>query len=322
MDSYEILENGAEIARRYQQSTDSEEKKFLVMKVFTGVYFNLDRLLCTHNGEDFNSDFALFFYKKIPGLLRNYREHYSSFITYLRSYIKFTSRTFYQQQISKKNTDDAIFSEEQLQVLAGFNSLNSKGDYNIYAAESRVSYTKDLRDAERPKIKCRSKRASSIDNLNNMDRDRSFYFSMPYKNRLIFLLACKSCLFLDDEMVAKISREIDFPVERLEFFLEKLRQNCLNRQMRINKMLAKRNSHYIKMNAAKKFLDASDRTDTYAYFKNMKAHKGNYNGFERERLRDKKQIKFPSNRVIGEYLNISKSSVANNIEKALKELYT
>ncbi len=326
MDTYDFLVNGAEIAIQYQNSNDADEKHSLIMKIFTGVYFNINKLLFGNKGEDFNSDFALYFYDKIPSLLQNYNPRSSSFLTYLMSYVKFQSKSFSQEQMVKRNTDEVILSEERFQVLAGMDALKNEGRYNLYAAEASVSYGKDEPEVELPKIKCRHKPAEiepkDKGHKIKLKKDRSFYFSMSYKNRFIFLLACKSCMFLDDAMVAKIAKEIDLPVEKLDSFLERLRFDCVKSQARIDKMIARRNSHYVKMKAAEKILGYADEELSTIYCRSVKSHAEHYKGWMYANKKDKKQIKFPSNRTIGKYLNINKTSVANNLEKALKELYT
>ncbi len=326
MDTYDFLLNGAEIATQYRNSNDKNEKHSLVMKIFTGVYFNINKLLLGNKGEDFNSDFALYFYDKIPSLLNNYNPKSSSFLTYLTSYLRFQSKSFSQKQMMKKNTDDVTLGEERFQVLAGMDALRNEGRYNLYASEASVSYGKDECEVEQPKIKCRHRPATVAakdqGGKKKLKKDRSFYFSMSYKNRFIFLLACKSCMFLDDAMVAKIAKEIELPVEKLDSFLEKLRLDCFKSQARIDKMIARRNSHYIKMKAAEKILDHSDEELNSIYCRSVKSHAEHYKGWMYANKKDKTQIKFPSNRTIGKYLNINKTSVANNLEKALKELYT
>ncbi len=327
MNTYDFLLNGAELAEQYQNSTSKEEKEQLVKKVFTGVYFNLNRLLYTNNEEDFNSDFAIYFYDKIPTLLSNYNPEYASFITYITVSLKLSFKTFYQKEKVKEEAEDVTLSEEKFRISSSFDSCNNWGDYNLYVSDPAALYTKDMLSSDDSKIKCRSRKDSSYRQPGsglpkNKTKDNSFYFSMTYKERLIFLLACKSCLFLDDDFTEKIANEINLPVKNLDAILEKLRNHCMNRQSQMDKLMLKRNFHYIKMRTASKLLDSSSANKNSLYVKNMKSRKLSYNVWRNSNKLDKKQIKYPSNRLIGKYLNISKSSVDYNLEKAFKELYT
>ncbi len=327
MDTYSFLLNGAELAEQYQNSVNEDEKKCIVMKVFTGVYFNIDRLLFSNNSEDFKSDFALYFYERIPSLLKNYNPKYSAFTTYAITYLKLSARSFFHQQMIAQNTNEAIIAEKKISLSSGGELFN---DSACYASETYVPYEKDISLSDLPKIKCKSGRDDKYihynksigSSKNEINKKDSVYFSMTYKNKLVFLLACKSCLFLDKEITEKIANEIDMDEEYLENLLEKLRQHCLHRQAKINKTLAKRNSHYIKMKASKNFLDSFSENKNSVYMRTMKTHKGNYKAWLNAQNNNKRQIKYPSNRIIGKYLDISKSSVDNNLEKALKELYT
>ncbi len=327
MDTYDILLEGAALAEKYQHSSSEDEKEKLVMKVFTGIYFNMNKLLFSNNEEDFNSDFALYFYDRVPAILENYKAQNSSFITYVIAYLKFARRSFYHQEKFKRNSEDVSLTEEKFRLLSELKSLEQTGCYDLYACENKVSYTKDAHDCDKPEIKCRSgrdKKFSQFDNTKSPSKfvDKSFYFSMAYKERLIFLLACKSCMFLDEDLVEKIAEEINLPVHKLNDILENLRNHCIEKQRRLDASVLKQNSHYIKMKTAKKFLDSADETENSIYLRTIKTHNGSYHAWMNARKRDKHRVKYPSNRLIGRYLNISKSSVDKNLEKALKELYT
>ncbi len=307
MDTYNVLLNGADIAEKYRNSDSEEEKDSLVMKIFSAIYNNLDKLIFIPRDEDFDSDFALFFYDKIPALLRNYNPKYSSFFTYLINYLKFATKSFIHKELLKKNKEELAVYEEQLRVNSGLESLYGSGNYDLYASENSISYGKDFE--------------TNSDAVLDINKNRDIYFSMPHKKRLIFLMACKSCLFLDDDMTSKVANDVGCPTEDMTKILEKLRSTCLRTQVRMNKRMTKRNTHYIKMKAAKKFADSDEENSSSLYLRSRVSHERNYKAWKSEKEKEKRQVKFPSNKSIGECLNISPSSIDRNLEKALKDVY-
>ena len=308
------LKKGEEFVNTYYDNKISVSKKQeLIMEIFEIIYMNLESFGVYFKDEDLRSDFLLKFYYKIPRVLDTYNHNLASFYTYLTNSIRFSALTFRCKNVRDEINREIIAKEEDFRWHNILHEHDSNDDFNLYAAEAEPDYCKNM---ERKFISSKTKISKE-----ELEFRRALYFNMPSKHRKIFLLACKACLFLDDDLIDKISAEIKMEPSLLCSILQDLRTACFKRLEKINYYGCNRNKYYIKVQLFRYLLYKTNNTqDQYETIKRSLDY--NHNLMTKTLKLNKRQIKAPSSTDIQKYINICKGTIDKNIAKTMKIWYT
>lgn len=308
------LKKGEEFVNTYYDDKISiSRKQELIMEMFEIVYVNLESFGVYFKDEDLRSDFLLYFYYKIPRILDNYKKNLASFYTYLTNAIRFSALTFRCKNVRNEVNNEIVAKEEDCRWHNILHECDLNNDFNLYAAEAEPEYGKDMK-----KNFLFSKSEISKEEL---EFRRSLYFSMPSKHRRIFLLACKACLFLDDELIDKISAEINMDPNLLCSILQDLKTACFKRLEKMNYYGCNRNKYYIKVQLFRYLLYKTNNSQSQ-YDMIKRSLNYNYNLMVKTLNLNKRQIKTPSSSDIQKYINIYKGTIDKNIAKTMKIWYT
>ncbi len=290
-----VLKNAEELAAVYKETKNDKKRNAIVMEIFTTLYFNLEKFGILFVDEDLRNDFLVRFYHKIPRTLETYNPVKSRFLTYLIQNLKFAFISF-KYETKTAETANKILEAEETQQFYCKEEESRAQDYNLYTGDISVLYGSDAQDT----INCKK---------------------MKPEHKTIFLLACKSCLFLTDDMILAVSKRLGISYAAFSKLIGDIRIGCYSRCKNINEQIYKRNKYYMRMRLCKKILESSDKT-TGSYRKYEKAYRYYLLSWKRAICVNKKQIKAPSNRLIGKYINISRGTIDKNIAKALKKWYS
>ncbi len=290
-----ILQNAGELAAAYKTTKNAEKRHDIVMEIFTALYFNLEKFGIIFNDEDVRNDFLLRFYAKIPRVLETYDHLKANFLTYLIQSLKFFRISFHYEAKTAETAKKILEAEERQQLYCR-EEEGEYGNFNLYTGDVFAPY----KTCAPPSINCKK---------------------MKPEHKTIFLLACKSCLFLTDAMIFAIAKKLNIPYEAFGKLIDDIRNGCRGRLKNINEQIYKRNKYYMRMKLCKKILETGDKK-TSSYKKYEKAYRYYLQSWERAIRLNKKQIKAPSNRLIGRYVNISRGTIDKNIAKALKKWYS
>ncbi|UTC74178.1 nucleoside-triphosphatase [Treponema sp. OMZ 792] len=308
------LEKGEEFVKAYNlNKTNPSMKQKLLMFIFEMIYVNLESFGVCFKDEDLRSDFLLNFYYKLPKILENYNPSLSSFYTYLTNHIRFYYLTFKCKTVRLEINDTVLADQEEArwEYLMGEYDLNE--NFNFYVAEPAPAYCDvNLRDLGLKDEKRSSKETAHM---------RELYFSMPCKHRKIFLLACRACFFLDDDLIDKIAAEIKMDSWLLCSILHDLKSACFRRYEKINYCVGNRNRYYVKAQLFKYLLLHTYNTKTQLK-KICFSLQHNRHLWDKTKRLNRRQIKAPSSTDIGKYINLYKGTIDKNIAKSLKMWYT
>ncbi len=296
--------SGEVIVAKFKMAKTQEECNKLQMELFTFIYLNLERLGIYIRDEDERNDFLMEFYKTIPKMFATYNPALSSFTTYLITKLKYGIISFRGKLAKSMLKEEVVTGEEANRICTTIEDLENEGAYNFYVGDSEISYKKD----------------ADTKNVNTVFTWPS-YFDMPIKHRRIFLLACKSCLFLDDKMIEKIAKELNMPVQVLFNVIHTLRESCKHRSDSIDALICKRNKYYINKKIYKTLLEANKQANA-SYSKEEKSYSINARLFYKTKEANRRQIKSPSSETIGKYLHIHRGTVDKNISDTFKKWYT
>ena len=308
------LEKGEEFVNTYNSgNANSSTKEKVVMEIFEIIYVNLEIFGVYFKDEDLRSDFLFQFYYRIPKILKNYKPSLSSFYTYLTNHLHFYYLTFKGKNVRNEINDAIIAGQESTRwkYLIGEYDLGS--NFNFYVAEPEPEYCKIQKpDYVSPELKISKQ---------ELEHRRALYFNMPLEHRKIFLLACKACFFLDDDLIDKISTEIKIAPELLCSIVQDLKTACFKRFEKINKCICNRNRYYIKIQLFRYLLFHTHNTKCQLD-KLCSSLKHNRYLWQKTKRLNKTQLKSPSSRDIQKYINVYKGTIDKNIAKVLKIWYT
>lgn len=296
--------NGELIVEKFKSAKSQEECDKLQMELFTFIYFNLEKLGIYIRDEDERNDFLMEFYKTIPKMFATYDPALSRFTTYLITKLKYGIVSFRGKLSKSMLKEEIVTSEEANRICTTIEDLENEGSYNFYACESEVTYKKDTDNKY----------------INTAFKWPS-YFDMPIKHRRIFLLACKSCLFIDDKMIERIAKELNMPVRVLFNIIRILKESCKRRRDSIDALICRRNKYYINKKMYKTLLDANKKANA-SYLKEEKSYFVNTQLFYKTKQANTRQIKSPSSGTIGKYLHLHRGTVDKNISDTFKKWYT
>lgn len=296
--------HGELLVEKFKTAKTQEECDKLQMELFTFIYFNLEKLGIYIRDEDERNDFLMEFYKTIPKMFATYDSKLSSFTTYLITKLKYGIVSFRGKLNKSLLKEEIVTSEEANRICTTIEDLENEGAYNFYAGESEAAYKKDTD----------KKYISEVFKWPS-------YFDMPIKHRRIFLLACKSCLFIDDKMIEKIAKELNMPVQVLFNILHTLKESCKRRSDSIDALICKRNKYYINKKIYKTLLEANKKANA-SYLKEEKSYSINTQLLYKTKQANKRQIKSPSSEIIGKYLHLHRGTVDKNISDTFKKWYT
>ncbi|MEL3913024.1 hypothetical protein [Treponema pedis] len=288
------------LAENYKSAKTQNLRDELTMKIFTVMYFNLEKLGVIIGDEDKRNDFLLEFYKKIPSTLKCFNPNFSSFKTYLITRLKYAAINFISELRNARIKEEVLKNEEQYRMNIIAEDLENEGYYTFYASENTVPYKKD-------DMKKNFKEVSL----------RTVYAGMNIYQRRIFLLTCKACLFLDDNMIKKISKEINMPFRLLFDIVHSFKNECVRCKENIKEINYKRNKYYIKLKVFENLLKITEK-DYQSYAKLTRSYKANVRFFYKAKEISDKQVKGPSNAAIGRRLNLGRGTVDKNIYTSLK----
>lgn len=287
------------LTEEYKNSADMEKK---VMNIFSDLYLNLERFGIIIPDEDIRNDFLLEFYYKIPRILNLYDPKKAAFSTYLSKSLKFSFLTFKFKNKTKNTAYQVLENDEEQKIYTGLENVDEDEFRNCYTSDLQTVYGKEFTEKVSDSVNFNCKRLSP-------------------KEKGILLLACKSCLFLNDDMILKIAKTINMPYITLSNIILNLRKACYKRHQNINTQINRRNEFYLKMRLYKIIFEScEENSDGYRRYK--KAYIYNLNSWKRAISINKAQIKSPSNRLIGKHLHISRGTVDKNLAKALKKCYS
>lgn len=307
------LEKGDEFVKAYNTNkTDPSIKQKMLMNIFEIIYVNLESFGVYFADEDLRSDFLLKFYYRLPKILEKYNPSLSSFYTYLTNNIRFYYLTFKCKSVRLEINDTVLNDQEGSRWEYLMDEYDLNENFNFYVADSKPSYCESKPDdtghkEDMPPSKELTK--------------RELYFSMPCKHRRIFLLACRACFFLDDDLIDKIAAEIKMDPLLLCSIIHDLKEACFKRYEKINYCVGNRNRYYLKVQLFKYLL--INTHNTKKQIKNLCfSLKHNHYLWEKTKKLNQRQIKAPSSTDIQKYLNVYKSTIDKNIAKSLKMWYT
>ncbi|UTC61974.1 nucleoside-triphosphatase [Treponema sp. OMZ 788] len=308
------LEKGEEFVKAYNiNKTDPVRRQELLMHIFEIIYVNAERFGLYFKDEDLRSDFLLKFYYKLPRILENYNSSLSSFYTYLTNHLRFYYLTFKCKTVRHEINDTVIAEQEgsRWEYLMGEYDLDE--NFNFYVAEPEPSYC----DVKPKALGLNDEKPQS----KYLTRMRDIYFGMPCKHRKIFLLACRACFFLDDDLIDKIAAAIKMDPRLLCSILHDLKSACFNRYEKINYCVGNRNRYYVKAQLFKYLLMHTYNTKTQLT-KICFSLKHNRHLWDKAKRLNRRQLKAPSSTDIGKYINLYKGTIDKNIAKSLKIWYT
>lgn len=277
-------------------SANSQKKlEELKKELFTFVYSNLERFGIIFPDEDERSDFLLQFYESILRIFNTFNPNVAGFYTYLVTKLKFNALAFRKKRCRQTVEQGLIIEEEQSKICTSMEDYENDEIQTFYASEKNATYEKDI-----------------ICNETQKEFSWPSYFDMTIENRRIFLLTCKSCLFLDDDMIEKIAYRLHISSDDLFKIISTLRESCIRRMDCIKKIIARRNVYYLKCNVCKAILSNPGISD-FMYQKTKKEYETSKKFLAYAKKSHKWQIKAPSNSLIGRYLNINRSTIDNNL---------
>ncbi|WP_252830048.1 nucleoside-triphosphatase [Treponema denticola] len=233
------LEKGEEFVKAYNNDkTNPSRRQKVLMSIFEMIYVNLESFGVYFADEDLRSDFLLKFYYKLPRILENYNSSLSSFYTYLTNHIRFYYLTFKCKTVRHEINDTVLADQEGARWEYLMGEYDLEENFNFYVAESEPEYC----NVKTGDLGLKYDKNFSKESMHM----RELYFSMPCKHRRIFLLACKACFFLDDDLIDKIAAEIKMDSWFLCSILHDLKAACFNRYEKINYCVGNRNRYYVK----------------------------------------------------------------------------
>lgn len=308
------LEKGEEFVNTYNSDkTNSSIREKIVMEIFEIVYVNLERFGVYFKDEDLRSDFLFQFYYKIPKLLKNYKPSLSSFYTYLTNHLHFQYLTFKCKNVRQEINEAVIAGQEGRRWENLMDEYDLDENFNFYAAESEVEYCKtEKSDSSVSEFKISKQ---------ELEHRRALYFSLSLDHRKIFLLACKACFFLDDDLINKISEEIKMDPDILCSIIQDLKSACFKRFEKVNSCIYNRNRYYIRIQLFKYLLLHTHNTKRQLD-KICFSLKHNRHLWQKSKNLNSVQLKSPSSRDIQKYINVYKGTIDKNIAKSLKMWYT
>lgn len=286
---------------------DKKIKKQAVEKLFTVIYFNLKDFKIFLD-EDTSSDFLLYIYPNLENLLKRYHPEKSLFSTFLHMNLQYNLISFIRKKSKKARLNEAILAEKTQTMLSYLDGINNTDEYNFYTAESCAEYCIDI---------CENKNEK---NVLSFFKRKDVSMQTNDCRRTVFFLACKSAIFLDDELIFKIANFINMPVPLLKKHIENLKEKSGGIIERIEKIKTVRDKNYIKKIACDRRLNA-DEIGIYEKTLLQRARKFSSNRFKEALNKNKKQVKCPSNRTIAETLKISRGTVDKNIAKIGEDGY-
>ncbi|QEJ97790.1 hypothetical protein [Treponema phagedenis] len=265
-----------------------EKQKEFADAIFEVLYFNSARILYPMRYvEEELFDFLLLFYQNLTTTIKKYNRNLSKFSTYIIGSFRFSYKSFKRKQMQNKIMQNTLLYHEK-SGLETENSYHMETGYqSAFAASNEPAYTVSVE----PKMKeVKTERKKKI------------------RNKTLLLLACKSCLHIDDDLIKKIAATIEMEFSDLYKIILNQRQKLANKDQKLQKIRERRNAYYIKALLYEKL---HSRTEPFS--ENQERYRERIEFYRRnweKACNDYKQVKkTPSNRNLAEVIAMSRGSV-------------
>lgn len=284
----------------YLATETSAEKERAVSAVAEYLYLNLARYRLDSPDEDMRGDFILWLYPKLGKIVALFNPERSSFKTYLGWMVKLSYRTFRRAQYSLEARQRVLECEEASRLTSAEpESLYTGGDTGTDTGVS-ASVGVNVGDAAE---KVHSPKKSSA-------------FS-----RKIFLLACKSSAFLDEQSIFKVISLTGYDEGYVRTQLEYIRRSCLDKQERMRSSREKQYAYYIRAQRCRyemKYLDQGCKR----YIDLEREYRYCTKRLDAVRKTAARHIQAPSNRFLARTLGICRGTIDSTLASAVRDGYS
>lgn len=284
------------------------------------LYKNPESLLVTNISEDEKSSLIFSFIRDGWFVFDHYRKEFGSFMTYLKSYLRYKrmtlSRNAFYENISKQTASafSALEHEEHLEKYKNEEFSYKIMHFTPYEADrtERVPFVSRRYRLEKQTV------ADSA----QKQPDASYFGEKHTKEeKLVIVLALKSCFFLTNRQIKKISSFCRISEEQLASAIEKLRAASEKKHDIYKSLIEKRNAEYfihrkcrelLITNRFSQFSNQTERLTRQYDFHTKKWRKLN------EKLKEQSRKTCPTNKSIAAILGICERQVGyylKNIER-------
>ncbi|MCR4940303.1 MAG: hypothetical protein K5930_09400 [Treponemataceae bacterium] len=254
-------------------------------------YFRIDKMT-----EDDRSDFIIYIYPKIQGIIKTYNPKISSFGTYLTSFVSSMLRSWlkmnYKKQAQVKAIEDYAFSEFAINVA------DSEPEYEVEKSRSLKL------DSEIPATLKRYL--------------RSGLKRIPDSTK-IMLLALKSEYFLNSSHIEKLQRMTGIPEEKILDMFLLLQVHLYKKKRTYDHHKELQNKSYIMKKRSNLLLDSAEENS--CFFEQLKKTKEYHDSLWKKHTESLKKLKIciPSNTEITKILDITTDQI-RRLQKHIKDI--
>ncbi|MEL3906448.1 MAG: hypothetical protein P1P65_05405 [Treponema sp.] len=282
----------------------TEKKKRAVDTLFQYLYFNLGEFGIYYAEEDARSDFLLWLYPKLPGIIGKYNSELSVFFTYLRMSVKFHWQLFERKNRQQASYTDIAEHEQQHTAEYKMEENASVQNYELYAASPLPDYkiSPEKEQAIKRTILWESKK------------------KQLYQRRLL-LLACKSCFFIDEHFINHLAAALEMPAQDIRAAVDEAKKQAAAKEAAYADLAAKRDFYYMRYKSASVQLCAVDTAHTALYARLKVQQSYNYTLWQRYLKRTQEYQRVPSNRKLAKQFGLSRGTVDNNLAAVKKACY-
>lgn len=204
-----IENNFDEIAQEVQNGT--KQLKEALTKVLEFIFLNKPYFALTTLTEDEFSDFLLYIYPSVEKSFSCYSKTKASYLTYLQNIVRFSLKSWYKKQKEKKYSHKCLINNEYELLLKQEEYIDEQ---NSFAAEENSQY-----------------------------EFKEKHNNLPLKE-ITLVLAMKSCYYLEDTHIEKLSEITGINQDELWKWKEELDLTLSRKITEMNKLVNSRNKTY------------------------------------------------------------------------------
>lgn len=256
--------------------------------------FNLD---C--RDEDTRSDYLVWMYPRLSGVIANYNPEKASFRTYLNWVVRLSFRTFIRNRYGLEARQKAYETEEATRLLSIEAEYTNEAEEESLASEDEAGYRKETGSGPEAKLSRKKK---------------------EIRSRMIFLLACKAGNYLDDALIARVARATGYGENYVRGKLECILRASDQTRERSRHCLEKRNGYYIRAQKCLYEMKFFER-DTSRYASLEKEYHYCQRRWNDLRTGRSSRYKSPSNRFLARALGISRGTIDSTLASAMQDGY-
>lgn len=199
-----------------------------IKEVSLYLYLHMNKYRLKIRDEDTLSDFFVWLFPKIGGIVQRYNPERSLFTTYLSMTIRLTYRNFCRMRYTDQARQKVYQTEEEARILSITAEQYNSGNWNDYLSELETHYSDEENSQNKKPKRKKSAKQKEIE------------------ARRLLLLACKNAHLLSDSQIEAIARMAGFSQEFLKSRIDLVRQTAALAQDRIRLNREKEYTYYLR----------------------------------------------------------------------------